>query len=192
MTDSNSLLGQFLIAQPTTKDRYFDQAVIIVCSHSDQQGAWGLVCNRPITDPERSREVWQYLGWAEGYHPLGMDLWAGGPVLPDRVIVLHSTDWRSASTQELTLGVLVTQDPSVFEAIHSGQGPSEYKIFLGFAAWQAGQLEGEQSGQPPWTPQHRWLISPSRAQEILSVDSQESQWLRAIAQSARLSVDSWF
>lgn len=185
-------LGQLLISQPLCSDPTFAQSVVIVCAHSQSQGAWGLVLNRPIQDPDRTREIWRYLGWHQGSHPLGLDLWDGGPVLTDRVIVLHSPDWRGATTQELSEQVLVTQDPSVFEAIHEHRGPGEYKIFLGFTAWQAGQLEGEQQGQSPWTAQHRWLTAPGQAREIMSVDSQDTQWHRAIAQSVKISVNSWF
>lgn len=191
MTTPNSLLGHFLIAQPRTKDSYFDQAVITVCAHS-YQGAWGLIVNKPITDPDRCREVWQYLGWESGSHPDQLDLWQGGPVLPDRVIVLHTPDWQGPATQELTEGIAVTQDQSVFEAIHQGQGPRRYKIILGFCGWSPGQLEGELKGDPPWTAQHRWLTAPSRSHQIMSVADQHEQWLRCLELSARSTVDSWF
>lgn len=189
--EPENLLGRFLVSQPQTRDSYFAQTVVIVCSHSPQ-GSWGLVCNKPILDPERQEQVWRYLGWESGRHPDDLDLWEGGPVLPDRVIVLHSNDWQGPATQELCPGIGVTQDPTIFEAIHAGQGPSNYKIFLGFCGWSPGQLDGEQSGQPPWTPQHRWLTVDSRPKMIMSVASQELQWHRALELTARAAVDSWF
>lgn len=187
-----NLLGRLLISPPRPPSNLFADAVIIVCSHSAQEGAWGLIVNKPITHPQRCEEIWRYLGWESGSHPDGHELWQGGPVLPDRVIVLHSSDWRGQGTQELSDDILVTQDPSIFEAIHQGLGPKDYKIFLGFSGWSAGQLEGELSGQPPWTDQHRWLVHPSDTATIMNLESQDRQWRRAIRLTAKATVDSWF
>lgn len=184
-------LGNFLVSQPICRDPYFDRTVITVCAHNDQ-GAWGFITNKPIKDATRQQEVWQYLGWESGSHPDQLDLWQGGPVLPDRVIVIHTPDWQGKSTQELAPTVHITQDSSIFEAIHQGHGPSEYKIVLGFCGWSPGQLEGEQEGKSPWTEQHRWLTTPARSDLILSVEDQEPQWSRALELCARSSVDSWF
>lgn len=174
-----SLVGKLLVSRPGLKNSVFARSTLVVCSHDAQQGSWGLIVNSPIDNPERQHQVWEYLGYGD-QPPLGMDIWLGGPVLPDRVIVIHRDTWRGPATQQLIPGLAITQDPTIFQAIHNNQGPEDYKIFLGFAAWSPGQLEGEIQGQAPWTPDQSWLISDSDPQVIMSIDSQEEQWFRTV------------
>jgi len=173
-----SLVGKLLVARPGLRESIFARSLVIICSH-DAQGAWGLIVNSPIENTERCTQVWDYLGYSQGA-PFGMDLWLGGPVLPDRVIVMHDLSWRGPATQPLVNNLGITQDPSIFQALHHGHGPRDYKIFLGFAAWSPGQLEGELGGQAPWTVEQSWLISAVGGDEIMSVDSQEEQWFSAV------------
>lgn len=188
---SPTLMGQLIIAQPQSRDPYFQRSVIVVCSHSDQ-GAWGLVVNKPLMDLDRSRYIWQCLGFESGEGPGGEGLWEGGPVLQERIICLHSADWRGPATQELIPGVLVTQDPAIFQALHQGQGPSVSKFFTGFSSWGPGQLDGEQQGQPPWQTWQTWLTAPSSRGAIMSLGDQDEQWHRAIQRSARAHTAQWF
>ena len=43
---------------------------------------------------------------------------------------------------------------------------------MGVSTWQSGQLEGEQSGEHPWTPAHRWLTAPCPS-NVLTKDTDE-------------------
>ncbi|NBO99893.1 MAG: YqgE/AlgH family protein [Proteobacteria bacterium] len=188
--ENANLLGHLLVAQPLNSDAYFARSVVVVCSHSNQ-GAWGLVVNRPLMDPQRESEIWRCLGWDPGHHLDGIGLWQGGPVLTERVIVLHSPDWRGPATQMLTEQIWVTQDPSIFHALHQGQGPRDIKIFLGFSSWSAGQLDGEQQGLPPWRPEQRWLTAPADWDSVMSDRDQDSQWRRAIKTCASHATQTW-
>ena len=49
-----SLAGQLLIATPAMRDPRFDQAVILVVRH-DENGALGIVINRPVGEQPLAR-----------------------------------------------------------------------------------------------------------------------------------------
>jgi len=183
-------MHRVLIAQPRSQDAYFQHTVIAVCSHSEQ-GAWGLVLNKPVLDLERTRYIWRCLGFEEGLGPNHEELWEGGPVHQDRILVLHSDDWSGPATQGLIPGVLVTQDPSIFQSLHKGHGPRNMKFFMGFASWGPGQLDGEQRGQPPWQAWQTWLTAPASLGSIMSIREQDDQWHRAIRRSARQQTATW-
>jgi putative transcriptional regulator len=118
-------------------------------------------------------------------------LYAGGPVEKTRVCLVHSNDWSSASTIEITKDVSITTDISVLAALVQGQGPSKFKIFCGISTWVTGQLEGEMKGVEPWLPQHRWLTAPADEHNVFDIDDQEL-WPALLAQAVTLEVKEWF
>ena len=78
----DTLEGQLLIASPALLDPNFRRAVVLITEHSDE-GAAGLVLNRP--SPASVSELVPEL------EPLVEDeeqVWLGGPVQPNAVLVL--------------------------------------------------------------------------------------------------------
>ena len=140
-TAPSYLKHHFLIAMPHMADPNFAQAVVYLVEHN-QHGAMGLVINRPCElnladvleqlhpDAESSKRCRQ------------LPIYTGGPVHTERGFVLHPRGWNYQATLELgELALSTSQD--VLLAIADGSGPERFLIALGYAGWEAGQLEAE-------------------------------------------------
>ncbi|MBD9482984.1 YqgE/AlgH family protein [Pseudomonas sp. PDM14] len=170
------LKHHFLIAMPHMADPNFAQTVTYLVEHNEQ-GAMGLVINRPSG-----------LSLADVLDQLRPDddaparchnlpIFSGGPVQTDRGFVLHPTGHVFQATLELGELALSTSQDVLF-AIAEGHGPSKHLIALGYAGWEAGQLEHE-------LVDNAWLTCP--ADNAILFDLPAEQRLEAAA--ARLGVN---
>jgi putative transcriptional regulator len=146
------LNNQLLVAMPTLADPNFSHSVTLVCEHNER-GALGLVINRPLE--MRMSEVLEQLSLETSDAGLrDMPVLAGGPVQRDRGFVLHRPGpqgWESTMRVSDTLHVTTSRD--VLAAMAKGEGPRQAVIALGYAGWEAGQLDEE-------LLQNAWLTVP--------------------------------
>jgi len=146
------LTNQFLVAMPGMSDPNFAQTVTLVCEHSSQ-GALGIVINRPLA--MTLGEVFTQLGLDPSSSKLAGDpVLQGGPVQTDRGFVLHSPGPRWDSTLPVSERLHLTTSRDVLDALARGEGPAEAVVALGYAGWDAGQLEAEMA-------QNAWLTVPA-------------------------------
>ncbi|HEV7439977.1 MAG TPA: YqgE/AlgH family protein [Methylobacterium sp.] len=147
--DSAFLDGQFLVAMPGLTDSRFARSVIYVCAHS-ADGAMGIIVNKPVTDLSMPDLLVQLdvapeadairLRERVGHMPVLM----GGPVEGKRGFVLHTDDFHiDQSTLIIDDGICLTATVEILRAIANGDGPASAVLALGYAGWQAGQLESE-------------------------------------------------
>ena len=141
--------GQFLVAMPGMGDERFARSVIYLCAHS-ADGAMGIIVNKPVADlsmpdllvqleiaPEADAIV---LRERVGHMPVLV----GGPVDAKRGFVLHSADFHiDQSTLAIADDICLTATVEILRAIAAGNGPESAVLALGYAGWQAGQLENE-------------------------------------------------
>ncbi len=146
------LTGQLLVAMPGMGDPRFDHSVIFICAHDDE-GAMGLIVNKPAADLKLG-DVLDRLSDVDMDDITGLGVHVGGPVETERGFVLHSAEYRSVmKTTDVAQGVAVTVTLDVLEDIARGKGPRQAMLMLGYAGWDAGQLEGE-------IAQNGWLTCP--------------------------------
>lgn len=138
---SLNLTNHFLIAMPTMDDPNFFQAVIYICEHSES-GALGIVINRPTTI--KISEIFEQMKIKILNSTVNeLPVLYGGPLHQERGFVIHRPfgEWRSSFTTSEEIVVTTSRD--ILEAIASAQGPQKMLIALGFAGWEAGQIEAE-------------------------------------------------
>lgn len=140
------LSGQFLLAMPGMRDPRFARAVIAMCSH-DAGGAIGIGVGATI-DGLGFHDLLDQFDIARGEAP-DAPVHFGGPVEPQRGFVLHSRDWAGQGTTDVAGLWALSSTVDVLRAIAEGRGPSRWVVSLGYAGWDAGQLEGELA-QPGW------------------------------------------
>ena len=146
------LTNQFLIAMPGMADPNFSQTVTLVCEHN-AQGALGIVINRPL--PMAFADVFAQLDLDCSQSKVAASpVLQGGPVQPERGFVLHSAGPLWDSTLPVSDWLHLTTSRDVLEALARGEGPAEAFIALGYAGWEAGQLEAE-------VAQNAWLTVPA-------------------------------
>jgi putative transcriptional regulator len=164
------LTGQLLIAMPTMADPRFARSVIYICFHSEK-GAMGLVTNRlfnSISFPELLDQLQVKVGGPAA----DMRVHYGGPVDEGRGFVLHTTDFVRDQTMLVDDDVALTATVDILRAIAEGNGPSQSFLALGYAGWDAGQLENEVLA-------NGWLHAPADP-AILFDNDIDTKWERAI------------
>ena len=154
---SINLTNQFLIAMPGMVDDNFARTVVYLCDHN-QEGALGLVINKPIDITVRS--LFEKVDLCLDREELASQpVYFGGPVQTERGFVLHEKTGGEQgspylSTMEIAGGALeMTTSKDVLEALSSGAGPRKVLITLGCSGWAAGQLESE-IGRNGWLTVH--------------------------------------
>ncbi|MFY9628379.1 MAG: YqgE/AlgH family protein [Methylocystis sp.] len=172
------LEGQMLVAMPGMEDERFARSVVYVCAHS-ADGAMGIMLNRAA----RVRDFPDLLEQLKVIDPKerislpaaakDVQVLSGGPVQTDRGFVLHSADFFiDNSTLPIDDGVSLTATVDILRAIAAGQGPDRAVLALGYACWDAGQLENE--------IQHNgWLHCPADPAILFDHDL-DSKYLRAL------------
>ena len=141
-TDSvGSLANHLLIAMPSLTESAFAQTVVLVCEHSEQ-AALGIVLNKPMG--MKLADVMAQMKLEPSDIRIGeQPVLRGGPVNIDRGFVLHRPGGSWDSTHRVSDNVQVTTSRDVLAAIARGEGPQDAFVALGYAGWEAGQLERE-------------------------------------------------
>ena len=146
------LTGQFLIAMPTLEDPRFQKSVTYICAHN-KEGAMGIVINKPL-DLRLNAMLSQLNIETNNANLTEQKVFYGGPVHSDRGFVLHRKSGPWESTISVCEDVSVSTSRDILKAISLGTGPVENLVALGYAGWEAGQLEDEIS-------QNAWLSGPA-------------------------------
>jgi putative transcriptional regulator len=137
----DSLRGQFLIASTALRDGNFFRTVVLIVQH-DNQGAMGLVINRPA-GVTVARALKNHFELPE----TGEMVYFGGPVERNALFVLHNDPELEESSNPVVEGIFVGGSPEVFESVVSraskGEGNLRFRVFFGCAGWGPEQLEGE-------------------------------------------------
>jgi putative transcriptional regulator len=171
------LAGKLLIASPGLDDDTFERTVILLCLH-DAEHAMGVVLNR-AHEGVMLGEVLRQMGLEP---PRTLDerpVLSGGPVAPERGLVLHTPDFFTVeNTLEVCPGVCLTATRNALEVLTGEEAPQAAWLALGYAGWGAGQLENEISDSV-WV-----LANPSP--EIVFGPNLAAKWERALG-SAGLS-----
>jgi len=156
----DSLSNQLLIAMPGMADPNFNSTVTLVCEHNSE-GALGIVINRPTS-----------LNLGGLLDQLSLDqadqtvansaVLDGGPVGRERGFVLHNPQGEYESSVAVSPDIQLTLSRDVLDAMAAGSGPDKSVVALGYAGWEAGQLEQEML-------QNTWLSVPASPEIIFDV-----------------------
>ncbi len=149
---NDSLSNQLLIAMPGMADPNFSTTVTLVCEHNSD-GALGIIINRPME--MNLGGLFEQLDVSDAditaaSHPVLM----GGPVAHERGFVLHDPGAEFESSVSVSPDIQLTLSRDVIDAIAVGSGPERTLVALGYAGWDAGQLEFEMLN-------NAWLTVPA-------------------------------
>lgn len=161
---SMNLTDHFLIAMPAMDDPYFSRTLIYIAEHNDQ-GALGLIVNRPI-DMDLATLFEKIEVPLESPNVGRLPVYFGGPVQTDRGFVLHRPVGNWQSTLAVTSEVGLTSSRDVLQAVGKGGQPGEIMVTLGYSGWGAGQLENE-------LVQNAWLTVPADPRILFELPFEE-------------------
>lgn len=162
--DSVNLTDNFLIAMPTLEDPYFSHALVYVCEHNEN-GALGIIVNRPL-DMTLAGLFEKIEIKLDAEILAKLPVYFGGPVQLDRGFVLHRPIGQWQSTLAINSEVGLTSSRDVLASVGSAGLPSEIIVTLGYAGWDAGQLEEELA-------QNSWLTVPANAGILFDLPPEE-------------------
>ena len=103
MHQETSLIGQFLIAMPGMDDERFKKSVVLITSFSDD-GAKGLIINKQteiLSYKDILEKNSENLNLKEFKFNKDINVFYGGPVNCERVVVLHSNDYSIPETNQI-------------------------------------------------------------------------------------------
>ena len=147
--------GSLLVATPDMKDPHFARAVILVIAYTTDDGAMGLILNRPLTVDQMDTHS-PIASWMESSQTPST-IFLGGPVEPNGYICM--------TPDSSALSGLRSVDIESISPVHL-DGP--HRVFRGYSGWGAGQLEDEVTF-------NSWYIVPSHSTDLLTT-SPDTLW----------------
>ena len=167
-----SVKDNFLVATEKLKGTRFSETVIVMFE-SDENGAWGLVVNKPIGLTSINKLIEIPKSFTEEQKKLTkmkIPIFWGGPVEENRIFILHSNEYISETTIKYR-NVSISSDYKTLLKIADNKGPKNKIIILGISSWGPGQLEGE-------IEKYSWMLSEIKNELIFEIENQE-KWKKA-------------
>ena len=107
-------------------------------------------------------------------------VYQGGPVGQERGFVIHPPQENWRSSLKLSDDIMVTTSRDILEALGSSAAPLKFLLTLGYAGWEAGQLEKELA-------ENAWLSIPADPDIIFNTPVKD-RWQKA---TEKLGFDVW-
>lgn len=164
---SHSIAPTLLLAMPQLDDPNFNRSVVLLC-RADDEGAMGLIVNRPT--PTRVADVVDF------DPPLAVEgdacTWIGGPLEPHRGWILLGSEEPVAEAQVIAPGLYVSGSMATLRRLVEQSDGSRSRFLLGYAGWGVGQLEAELAASA-------WLTAEPAVDLIFATPAEE-MWEAAI------------
>lgn len=164
MNQPDSLTNNLLIAMPGMADPNFSSTVTLVCEHN-AEGALGIVINRPL-NMNLGGLLEQLQLDQTSQAVASAPILDGGPVGRERGFVLHEPHGSFETSVAVSDEIQLTLSRDVLDAMATGSGPDKSLVALGYAGWEAGQLEMEML-------HNTWLSVPANPEIIFDVPFSE-------------------
>jgi len=172
--------GKILVAHPHLKSSIFKQSVIFIYQDVATISTCGVILNR-TTD-------WT-LDYVFDYKGINYDsdklVQLGGPVDTTSITLLHTSDFYSSNTAPVNDTVSVSSDNFMFEKIAEHNEPEQWRLFVGYSAWEPKQLDYEVFEEKAW------LVTDYDSDLIFNYNG-EAQWELAIEKCSQNMIDSFF
>ncbi|MGB0372203.1 MAG: YqgE/AlgH family protein [Opitutales bacterium] len=164
-SEFNSLAGSLLLAHPSLNDPNFCRSVVLISAHSEEDGALGVVINRPM-----EQSLSQFDGGFSYSELADVPLYVGGPV-SSRELILTAWQWRLEEGRfQLHFGV----SPDRAKELSLDNSEIDLRGFVGYSGWGKGQLEDE-------LEQGSWVVIPVNG-GAMEIEETDDLWRALIGQ----------
>ncbi len=154
--------GSLLVAHPSMTDPNFRRAVLFISAHDAEDGAIGVILNRPL-----DKHVIDLVSEEPPEGLADVPVFLGGPVGKNQ-LMFAAFEWEEASGLTLNHSI---QPEEAWEK--SEVDPTAVRAFVGYAGWSAGQLEEEMK-------QNAWILQkPSR--DALAPERLSRLWFNIVS-----------
>jgi putative transcriptional regulator len=166
---ASELAPSLLVAMDPVLDPNFRRSVVLMLEYDADQGALGLVVNRPSRFPMSKLCESLEIGW-RGNAEENVD-W-GGPVGEGQGWVVMD-DLAAEGLEVVTLAPGIHWSRSQDALRRVAQAPAlGARVFLGYAGWGAGQLERE-------IAEGSWLVVPVKHQLVFD-EPHDRLWAQSV------------
>ncbi len=153
--------GDLLVAAPGLSDPRFRRTIIYLLQH-DEEGSAGVVVNRRFDGDLAGLDLPE---WILAAAPVR----GGGPVAEDSLLALAATETTPPEVQRAVgPGVCVVD----LEALPGVPPFAPVHLFVGYAGWSEGQLDGELA-------RGDWAVVPAVPDDLLYLDP-DAIWARVL------------
>lgn len=164
--NNTNFKNYFLIAMPSLGDSIFERTVIFLCEHNEE-GAMGIIINKPLNVTLGG--ILEHLDIETATDDIAnTPIYMGGPVGQEHGFVIHLPYKKDEEEEDL----VISASKDTLADIAQGTGPDQFIVTLGYAGWEAGQLEVEIN-------RNDWLLV-GYDKEIIFNTPLESRWKKAI------------
>tara|TARA_B100001123_G_C15107829_1_gene946243 strand:+ start:310 stop:945 length:636 start_codon:yes stop_codon:yes gene_type:complete len=171
-----SVKNLFLVATENMTDPRFKNTVIVMIE-SDENGAWGLVINKQLASIPLGSLIYKSRDSTikqKKLYKVNIPVYWGGPVNENKIIVLHSNDYKNDTTKNYT-DISISTDYKILFDIADSKGPKKSLILIGVSSWGEGQLEGEMEREG-------WVLSEVNLDLIFEMENSK-KWPTALNNS---------
>jgi putative transcriptional regulator len=153
-----SFAGCLLVAHPNMLDPNFRRTVLFVSEHDPNEGALGVIINRPLDKP-----VAELVSGDPPMDLADVPVFLGGPVGKNQ-LMFAAFEWQKGA------GLRLNHNIALNESSNAGGQKNLLTVcaFVGYAGWGAGQLETE-------LKQKAWLIRKANP-SLLNLDRLPKLW----------------
>jgi putative transcriptional regulator len=138
--------GSLLVAHPNMLDPNFRRAVLFISAHDPDDGALGVIINRPL-----DKHVADLVNEEPPAGLADVPVYLGGPVGRNQ-LMFAAFEWQKGEGLKLNHNVNIDEASERLD-----EDPASICAFVGYAGWGAGQLEAEMK-------EKSWLLQrPSRS-----------------------------
>jgi len=139
---SRNFAGSLLVAHPNMVDPNFRRTVLFVSEHEPNEGALGVIINRPLDRP-----VAELVSGAPPAGSADVPVFLGGPVGKNQ-LMFAAFEWQKGAGLKLNHNIAFDEASDA----HGHNNLLAVCAFVGYAGWGAGQLESEVK-QKAWVVQ---------------------------------------
>ncbi|MFZ4522583.1 MAG: YqgE/AlgH family protein [Bacteroidales bacterium] len=152
--------GSILISEPSLRDFYFRQSVILLAEHNEE-GSFGVIINKPIE--ARMKDI---IKGFTGYH---LPVYLGGPVKTDSIFFIHTREDVDQSVP-IMQGLYWGGDLDAIRELLKKKlmDPGEIRFFIGYSGWSPNQLDRE-------LKEKSWVLSQTTVNEVIN-NKPETLW----------------
>ncbi len=150
--------GIILISEPSLKDFYFRQSVVLLAEHNEE-GTFGVIVNKPIDI--RLDEV------ISGFSGIEYQVYLGGPVKTDSIFFIHTLSHIENSLRIMD-GLFWGGNIEVIrDLMEAGElRENQIRFFLGYSGWNPNQLDQE-------IGEKSWVLSQGSVNEVINNHPEE-------------------
>lgn len=185
----SNLQNKILIAHPNCpKESMFYNTVIYLYQDKPNQGSLGFILNKPskytVEDICKDKNL-------QFRSPFCPPIYHGGPVNQQSLLLLHSNEWSSKNTVQISERLCITSDNFMLEKLSDNDQPAYWKMVGGLCGWAPGQLKAELLGQPPFDITQSWLVADAN-EDIMFNETGKTAWKNAFDCCSTQLFDRYF